>query len=199
VIAPGRWLRRLARRSLDAFDRALHPVRRRSVLRSLSHQGVPRSVLFVCYGNICRSPYAAVAFQHRLPPALRDGVEVRSAGFIGPGRPSPTEAVKVAAARGLDLTAHRSALLTPEGVAGAGLVVVMDRAQQRTVCAHYGKRLGEVVILGDLDPHAIETRHVIDPWNQPESVFEACYTRIDRCLQALITVASAAEPNGLRN
>lgn len=199
MIAPGRWFRRLARRSLDAFDRALHPVRRRSALRSLSRQGVPRSVLFVCYGNICRSPYAAVAFQHLLPPALRDGVEVRSGGFVGPGRPSPTEAVKVAAARGLDLTAHRSALLTPAGVAGAGLVVVMDRAQQRAVCAHYGKRLREVVILGDLDPNAIETRQVNDPWNQPEPVFEACYTRIDRCLRALVEGASAAERRGRRS
>jgi protein-tyrosine phosphatase len=157
---------------------------------------MPRSVLFVCYGNICRSPYAAATFLRLLPPPWREETRVQSAGFIGPGRGSPPEAVKVAAARGLDLTAHRSELITPERAAGAALIVVMDRAQQRAVCARYGKSPREVLILGDLDPQPIETRPIQDPWDQPAAVFEECYSRIDRCLRVLVEGATIAERKG---
>ena len=67
-------------------DRLLHPLRRRKTVARLREQGVPETVLFVCLGNINRSPHPMGAFTRALSLRGRDGVVVLSAGFIGPGR-----------------------------------------------------------------------------------------------------------------
>ena len=150
----------------------------------LLRRGPPRFLLFVCHGNICRSPYAAKALERLLGDG--SGVRVESAGFVGPGRSAPPEGVTVGAARGVDLSRHRAKLLGPPDVLTADLVVVMDPWQRRAVSALYGRDERDIVVLGDLDPGPIETRAILDPVEQPASAFEASYERIDRCLKELV-------------
>jgi len=83
--------------------RLLHRLRRRKVLAQLQARALPRSILLVCHGNLCRSPYAAARLGKLLPPPLAAKVRVDSAGFLGPDRPPPLAAVAVAGARGVDL------------------------------------------------------------------------------------------------
>jgi protein-tyrosine phosphatase len=166
-------------------DRILHSWRRRRLLQDLARLERLGSVLFVCHGNICRSPYAAFSFKRRLPAAVRAHVRVHSAGFIGPDRPSPPEALIVSRRRGIDLSPHVSQLINANTVAGYDLVVVMDRKQAaRLRDAH--QNIGMVIVLGDLDPRPITRRTITDPFGQSEIVFEESYNRIDRCLDSLI-------------
>jgi len=181
-IGVGRWIR--AARGLQ--DRLLHPSRRRAALRALRERARPRSIIFVCYGNIYRSPYAAVLFQSRIPAADQGSYTVTSAGFVGPDRPSPEVAVARAVRDGIDLTPHRSSLLTPARVAEADLILVMDRQQQGWICERYGKPRQDVVILGDLDPHPVSSRTIVDPWKNDPGVLDASYARILRCVDALV-------------
>jgi len=187
-------LRRLARAARHAPDRLLHRIRHRRLVRRLARRGHPRSVLFVCHGNICRSPYAAAAFSRALPQWLREHVRITSAGFIGADRPAPPTAQRVAARRGLDLSEHRSALISPMSVQGADLIVVMDARQRAAVCDVFGGRWGDIVLLGDLDPEPIDTRAIRDPVEQPEDVFEAVYDRIDRCVRVLAETLAHRTP-----
>lgn len=166
-------------------DRLLHPARRRAALRELREMDLPNTVVFVCYGNICRSPYAAGAFQRALPPELA-GVRVLSAGMVGAGRPTPREGIAVAARRGIDLSSHRAALLTREAARTAGLVVVMSEDQRRSVIRDFGREPRGILVLGDLDPLPIDLRAMLDPWRQPEAAFEDSYGRIDRCVRELV-------------
>jgi len=154
-----------------------HPVRRRAA-RALVAERRPGSVLVVCHGNICRSPFAAAALRRALTGT---GIAVASAGFVGPGRRPPPDAIAVAARHDVDLSAHRSRLLDQATVRGAGLVVVMDMDQRRAICSRFGLARRDVVVLGDFDPAPIETRTVRDPLNAPPAVFEAVYARIDAC------------------
>ena len=170
-------------RSLPA--RLLHPLRRWQTRRRLGGRPPPRSIVFVCHGNICRSPYAAAAFSREVPPMFRAGVRIDSAGFVGPGRPAPLNAVQVAARRGLDLAAHRSSLVGLGGRIGSDLVVVMEPTQARAVQGLFGRDGHDIVVLGDLDPEPIATRAIADPVEQPQAAFEASYTRIDRCVAEL--------------
>jgi protein-tyrosine-phosphatase len=185
--------RRVARLLLHGRDRIAHPLRRRQAQRTLTQMGWPRSVLLVCHGNICRSPYAAAALARRLPVEVREWVDVRSAGFIGPHRQPPTEALRVAAQRGLDLSKHFSSLLSSENTREAELVIVMNAAQRRAVIDLFGVEAKRVIVLGDLDPEAIETRTIRDPIGQSEAVFAASYSRIERCLDGLVSALSEAE------
>ena len=142
----------------------------------------------VCHGNICRSPYAAARL-HGLLAARGVAVEVTSAGFIGPDRCSPGNAVLTARARGIDLKPHRSQLLTQGLVTTAGLIVVMEARQADALRMVFGGIKAPILILGDLDPLTAETRTVRDPALQPRAVFAESYDRIDRCLGALAAKA----------
>jgi protein-tyrosine phosphatase len=132
------------------------------------------SVLVVCYGNICRSPFAAARLAGYLAPAR---VRVGSAGFIGPNRACPPEAVMAAARRGVDLAAHRS-----------HLIVVMDPAQARIIRDRFGRLLRDILVLGDLDPAPLARRTIHDPVDQTLEVFEQSYARIERCVVELVQV-----------
>ena len=188
-------LRSLARLARYLPDQVLHGRRRRAAPRRLRRLPSPKSVLFICLGNICRSPYAA-AMARRLLPA---GVKVESAGFIGPGRPSPAEAVAAAGERGVDLAAHRSQSVTPEILRSTDLVVVMDRAQRDRIASAWPALSGRTVLLGDLDPEPIARRAIPDPVEQPLEAFRACYARVERCTRALCSLwdeRGAGEPQG---
>jgi protein-tyrosine phosphatase len=160
----------------------LHPLRRRRALEALRRRPRLASLLVVCHGNICRSPFAAALLR---PSLSQDAVRVDSAGFIGPDRPAPAEAVAAAARYRVDLSTHRSELLTADRARAADLIVVMDPAQRREICDRFGRTVRDVLVLGDLDPQAIDARTIRDPVNQPRAVFEEAYARIERCVREL--------------
>ena len=176
--------RRLARELRHAPDRLLHGWRRADLKRRLRARP-PASVLFVCHGNICRSPFAEV-LARRLLAERRAGIGLCSAGFFGPGRPAPETAIEAARAHGVELGPHRSQLLTPALVRGADLILVMDARQRGAVAAQFGRHGPEVAVLGDLDPEPVTRRAIRDPVEQPREVFDASYARIARCVRALV-------------
>jgi len=90
-----------------------------------------RRVLFVCLGNICRSPTAEGVFRHLLrqqAPELQ--VEVDSAGTADYhlGEPPDLRSQRAAMRRGIDLGALRARQVTPADFARFDLILAMDRA-----------------------------------------------------------------------
>lgn len=166
-------------------DRALHPFRHRAAHTAAGRLPRPESILVVCHGNICRSPFAEAAIRRQL-----NGTPIRvdSAGFIGPGRQPPPNALQAAAGRGIDITEHRSRVLEPAIVRAADLIITMDACQARDICHRYGKPPGQVVPLGDFDPDSSDGRTIMDPVEFPVEVFDLVYARIEKCAEQ---VASA--------
>ncbi len=149
-------------------------------------------MLFLCQGNLYRSPYAAAVFQAALPAALRDSVRVASAGFMGSGRSVPTRVSTLAATRGFALGSHRSRLVSTEAIAAADLIVVMEPAIRKAVCKRFGKHASSVLILGDLDPRGTDPRAIADPaLRSPERLAE-CFARIERCTTTLVYAIRSA-------
>jgi protein-tyrosine phosphatase len=92
------------------------------------------SVLFVCLGNICRSPTAEGVLRARLVQAGLDGrVHVDSAGTGSwhVGHPPDPRAIEAAARRGIDLTALRARRVTREDLEHFDYVLAMDGANLR--------------------------------------------------------------------
>lgn len=177
------------RRGLDAVA---HPWRRRQALARLRTEAQPGVVLFVCHGNVCRSPFAEVVFRREINGVSAGVLDTTSAGFIGPDRGSPPEAIAAAARVGIDLTAHRSKMLSTELVRASSLVVVMSADQARAIRGRYAATNPQVVILGDLDPMPISERTIVDPWKLPDEVFDASYARIHRCVRVLAELMMAS-------
>ncbi|HWC74755.1 MAG TPA: hypothetical protein VG454_12540 [Gemmatimonadales bacterium] len=170
-------------------DRLLHPLRRRKAVAALRSRPRPTALLVICHGNICRSPVAAALLSRALAPL---GISVRSAGLIGYNRPSPAEAVTAAAEHDIDLTNHRSSLVTAQLIRAADLIIVMDAGQRRHLYERFGFPFSNVAILGDFDPHPVETRTIRDPVDQRSEVFASVYARIARCVRALAEVLAGA-------
>lgn len=83
-------------------------------------------VLFVCSGNICRSPMAERIFLAECAGPGMPRIEVDSAGTLGiDGSPASSEAVEAMAERGLELGDHRSRPLTADRMRAADLVIGM--------------------------------------------------------------------------
>ncbi len=94
-------------------------------------------MLFVCTGNVCRSPVAqglTTAWVARTAGAEAPDVEVLSAGTAAPaGRPMDERSASALARLGGDPTGHRARILTPDLAAGADLVLTMTRRHRRAV------------------------------------------------------------------
>jgi protein-tyrosine phosphatase len=174
-----------------ALERAAHP-RRRSAARRRLRERTPQTVLFMCQGNIYRSPYAAVCLAALVPTERRVSIRIASAGFVGPNRPSPPEAQALARTQGLDLSPHRSRLIDAKTAAETELIVVMEPRQAQVLRERFGVSDHRLLILGDLDPQAGEGRIIADPWKSPETVLEGSYRRVERCVRELAELLFAS-------
>ncbi|MGE0030134.1 MAG: low molecular weight phosphatase family protein [Steroidobacteraceae bacterium] len=140
------------------------------------HSSQMRRVLVVCHGNICRSPYAA----QLLRKLLNSAVEVRSSGsHASVERNSPDTVRRIAKENGIDLSAHRSAVLSKAVVTWADLVVIMDRHNWQAVRA-FGRHDG-IVWLGTLD----FGREIDDPDGKNEEETRDILARLHRCTELL--------------
>lgn len=164
----------------------LHPLRRRRTERRLREGRRPASVLFLCLGNVCRSPYAARAFRREMEagPAVR----AASAGFGAWDRRPPSEAVAEAASRGIDLAGHRSRPVAYDLVDSTELFVVTAARQGRRLRHRFGVPPDAIVHLGDLDPARLGGRTIEDPWGGTREAYRRSYDRIDRCVARLAEI-----------
>jgi protein-tyrosine phosphatase len=85
-----------------------------------------RTIVFVCTGNICRSPMAEAFLKRTLAREGLTGYVVRSAGvWAANGRPASPYAIQVMARRGMDISRHRAHSLTRADVEEADLILAM--------------------------------------------------------------------------
>ena len=105
-------------------------------------------ILFVCTGNICRSPMAE-ALVGRRARALDPGTIVQSTGFRFDGRPAEPGAVAALAKLGLDLRPHRSSIVAPEMLAQADLVLAMENAHVRDLAGLDGADFAKIFTFPD--------------------------------------------------
>jgi protein-tyrosine phosphatase len=107
-------------------------------------------VLVLCTANQCRSVMTAALLQSRLAAAgIR--ASVRSAGLRGGGLPPSPEAVAAMAARGLDVSGHRSRALAADDLAATDLILAMAREHLRHA----------VVLLPPAWPRAFTLRELV--------------------------------------
>ncbi len=146
-----------------------------------------RVIHFVCFGNICRSPfaryYAASLFDH--------AYTVKSSGIHAEaGRPCPRLAVATAARFGVDLAGHRAAPLRVQG-SDPDIYLVFDRWNQDLMFQEFPNIKGRVFPLGLF----IENESVLfieDPYGLDASVYYDTYQDVADTVDGLLQALSKA-------
>lgn len=152
---------------------------------------IPRSILFVCLGNICRSPSAEAVMCAKLTNFLPD-VYLDSAGTAGYhiGNPPDPRAITTGESLGFKLSQLRARQVSLEDFYEFELIFAMDdtnlsdlQTLKTTAMMHANGR--DMAKLSLFDP---EGRSVADPYYGDEQDFEQMYTHLQQIADRYITV-----------
>jgi protein-tyrosine phosphatase len=146
-------------------------------------------ILFVCMGNICRSPTAEGVFRHALRSRAPDlDVEVASAGThdYHVGSPPDRRAIEAALRRGVDLAALRARMVSTRDFEYYDLILAMDEENyaelQRRAPPARRKR---VRLIMDYAPDAA-LRAVPDPYYGGAQGFEQVLDLLEEAAEGLL-------------
>ena len=146
-------------------------------------------VIFVCLGNICRSPLAKALFEkHVNDSGLQDLFLVDSAGTSGnhAGENADLRTLRNAKENGLIFT-HAAKQFTSEDLAYFDMIVVMDRNNERNVKSlSMDVKLHEKVYLMRKWDHEGFAEEVPDPWYGGDDGFEEVFQILNRSTAALL-------------
>lgn len=131
------------------------------------------SVLFVCYGNICRSPFAEAYLRTILP----SGIRVSSCGFYPVAdRACPVEAVFAAKKYHVDLSAHRSRVISDEIIQESDVIFIFDEKNLAAIAAKYPQVMEKVWYLSEVTRKVPVS--IPDPYGRDLIIFEEVYGNI---------------------
>lgn len=138
------------------------------------------SVLFVCIGNVCRSPVGEgmlkkYAAEHQLD------IKVGSAGvhaLVGE-QPQPYSQ-EVSLEHGLDISDYMAEQITQEIVYEYELIIVLDSMVREILLKKYPFAAGKVSKLGRFD----NEMDIVDPYKKPKQAFTNMYDNMDKCVKS---------------
>jgi len=140
-------------------------------------------ILFVCSGNTCRSPMAAVTYDQLSRQSGRDDeIRSRGVGLTGHGHELGSDFESVEMMRSLyqiDLSHHVPQGLTPQDVSWADLIVAME--------PKYVPRIREFGKSEHTDLNGkVRSWNIRDPWGNPIEVYSNRASEIRKLVQDLI-------------
>lgn len=158
----------------------------------------PRTILVVCFGNLCRSPMAEALLRAHLP---RTSWRIVSAGTHAIGGDPPTRGALDALyrVRRLDMSHQLSAPLTVDLLRDSDHAFAMSRTQALEAAALFPPAASRIRLLGAFAPAADEAAgpsdpygdradpmEIADPMGGTSETYEACCKRLDESVRAVV-------------
>ncbi len=145
-----------------------------------------KKILFICLGNLCRSPMAEYLLRDRLESTGNTGIKVSSAGFLDQtGALSPEEIHVVMNETGIDISRHRSSPITKEKIRESDLIIVMEKKQKEDLCRQFPEEASRIFLLSQFDKRNAEERDVADPIGQTLPFYKNCFNEIETLVKGL--------------
>ena len=147
----------------------------------------PAKIVFVCWGNICRSPMAEVVAKAYAARQGLHGVTFESAGVSAEeaGNPMDPRAVATLRAAGYSPGPHAAHRITADEVHTAAMLIGMEqlhlsRLRKLMPDAHH------LYLLTDFDPDAVPGSPIEDPWYGDDADFVLALKQIEAAMPEVI-------------
>lgn len=134
-------------------------------------------MVFVCKGNICRSPYAEARARALGFSSYSVGLETKN------GNPADWTAQEVALKRGLNLSGHYTRSVEQFTPGPSDLLIGMEPAHAKRLQQLYGETEPQVTLLGLWRSPPMP--HIQDPYGLGSAYFETCFTILDQAIEQL--------------
>jgi len=147
-------------------------------------------VMFVCMGNVCRSPLAHILLDNYLKKnGLTDKISVESSGVnvFSEGQKLCDNIVRTASKRGLSIE-HYSRKFYPDDGEDFNLILAMDNITMSRIKSiiKNTKVNGKIQFFRYFDPVQDGSSEVPDPWSGGRDESEMVYNMIERTMQPLV-------------
>jgi protein-tyrosine-phosphatase len=138
-------------------------------------------VLFICTGNVCRSPMAAALFNSR---AGRSG---DAPAYIGESagtralenQPAAAHAMTAMAERGIDLSAHRGRTVTREMIDNADAIIVMTRSHLDALAFEFPRARHKIHLMSKLIGRTFD---IADPYGSALNDYKDCADSLEQLI-----------------
>jgi protein-tyrosine phosphatase len=139
-------------------------------------------ILFVCTGNICRSPAAEVLLRRRLEREGLEDWEVGSAGtWTAAGRPISAHMADLLAQRGLDASSHRSQEIDRRMMEEADLILVMTQSHAEALRLEFPDQAHKVFLLSEMVEG--ERYDIHDPYGGSLLNYRICLEELEHLIK----------------
>ena len=149
------------------------------------------NILFVCTGNICRSPLAQGLFTKVVAQNGLKGLTADSAGVLAlPGNSATYLAQRVAAEYGVDLAEHEAKSVSKDLVAWSDLILVMEKSHEDALLGGFPEAAGKVLLIRYFARFGSRRRGIADPYGLDYEAYRFCFLDIEDAVSGLVEYLS---------
>lgn len=151
-----------------------------------------KKILFVCLGNICRSPLAEGILRHKVKQqGLEASIQTDSCGTGGwhEGEPSDHRSIDCAQVKGIDISDLRARKVKKSDFELFDLIIAMDDSNYRdlhNLCSDAAHKLKIKKMLSYHQHKDFYMGDVPDPYHEGAEAFERVYQMLDKATDALL-------------
>jgi protein-tyrosine-phosphatase len=156
-------------------------------LYNLFHVGNMLNIIFVCTGNICRSPMAEGFLRYKWHQMRRDDLMVSSMGIHGLNDSPATEYARaVCKKNGFDISSHRARSLVGEELMTADLILCMEPAHKKFIRVFFPQLQNRVALLGAWPDKATRKSSIEDPMGSSYKKYQKIFAIIKEHIERII-------------
>ncbi len=149
-----------------------------------------KHILFVCTGNICRSPFAEGLLKKLMQKKGLDDIVIDSAGLLAlPGNSASGLAQKVAAEYDVDLSGHIAKSVKKNIVDGSDLILVMENSHAKDLLHAFPEAEDKVFLIRRFARFGSRDRGIADPYGLNYEAYRFCFLDIQDCVSGLAEYA----------
>jgi protein-tyrosine-phosphatase len=145
------------------------------------------NILFVCIGNICRSPFAHKLFTKLMRQEGHNGFYADSAGLLAlPGNSATFLAQKVAVEYGVALAGHKAKRLSQKLVDWSELILVMEKFHKDELLVDFPEAIDKTFLIRRFARYGSRNRGIADPYGLQYDAYRFCYLDIEDAVLGLV-------------